>query len=122
MGGAVIGMWIIVATKSRTGYVFIVPNSFVHSVMYFYYALSVWKIKVPFKYMLTRLQMVQFCIGALLGAVELYYWECGTFGDHLSLCWNTAYVPSLLLLFALFYRKTYAKERSQRHNKVDTGI
>eukprot|EP00484_Ammonia_sp_Unknown_P020923 CAMPEP_0197030512 /NCGR_PEP_ID=MMETSP1384-20130603/9736_1 /TAXON_ID=29189 /ORGANISM="Ammonia sp." /LENGTH=210 /DNA_ID=CAMNT_0042459885 /DNA_START=22 /DNA_END=651 /DNA_ORIENTATION=+ len=40
--GAVLSMWIIITTHSHTGYIFVIPNSFIHSIMYFYYALSVW--------------------------------------------------------------------------------
>jgi len=111
--GAVIGMWIIVATKSHTGYVFVIPNSFIHSIMYFYYALSVWKIRIPFKYILTRMQIIQFCVGVLLGFIEYYHWECLLFSDRASLLWNTFYIPILLLLFLAFYRKTYRSKKSK---------
>ena len=113
--GAVMGMWLIVATKSHTGYVFIIPNSFIHSIMYFYYALSVWKIKMPFKYILTRMQIIQFVAGLLQGMVEAYHWECSLFADKLSLCWNYFYVSMLLVLFLVFYRDTY------RHKKTKTN-
>merc|ERR1711933_84696 len=94
--GAAIGMWIIITGHSHTGYVFVIPNSFIHSIMYFYYALSVWKIKVPFKYILTRMQIIQFCLGAFLGFGpygEYTHWYCATIGDKISLMWNTFYVP-----------------------------
>ena len=45
--GAVIGMWIVIVTKTHTSYVFVLPNSFIHSILYFYYALKVWKIPFP---------------------------------------------------------------------------
>merc|ERR1712013_406014 len=109
--GAVLGMWLIVATQSRTAYVFVVPNSFIHSIMYFYYALSTLSIRVPFKWVLTQMQMIQFCVGGVLGGLELYHWQCATLPDRLSLCWNTFYVPSLLVLFMLFYKKTYTKKK-----------
>ena len=108
--GAVAGMWIIITSKSHTGYIFVVPNSFIHSIMYLYYALSVWKIKVPFKYILTRMQMIQFCIGLVLGFIELYHWKCQNFTDWISITWNALYVPTLLFLFTMFYRKTYKKD------------
>ena len=45
--GAAIGMWLVVTTRATCGYIFVVENSFIHSIMYLYYALSVWKIKIP---------------------------------------------------------------------------
>ena len=83
--------------------------------MYFYYALSVWKIRVPFKYILTRMQMIQFCIGLLLGFQEIYYWKCHSFPDKLSIMFNAFYVPSLLILFLIFYKKTYLKKKKNNN-------
>ena len=111
--GAVLGMWIIITTKSHTGYIFVVPNSFIHSIMYCYYALTVWKIKVPFKFIITRMQMIQFCCCLCLGVIEYYHWNCLKFADKLSLLWNSFYVPSLLLLFNIFYRKSYGKKKKK---------
>ena len=45
--GAVIGMWGITVTKSSAGYLFIVQNSFIHTIMYTYYAFSVIGYKFP---------------------------------------------------------------------------
>merc|ERR1711997_735837 len=82
--------------------------------MYFYYALSVYKIKVPFKYILTRMQMIQSCVGLILGFVEIYHWKCLKFPDRVSLIWNSIYVPSLLFLFMLFYSKTYRSKSPKK--------
>eukprot|EP00483_Globobulimina_turgida_P007971 UN07987 len=79
--GAVIGMWLIITTRSTCGYIFVVENSFIHSIMYFYYALSVWKIKTPFKFIITMLQMIQFISGMSLGINQfVFFGECLTVG------------------------------------------
>ena len=47
--GAVIGMWSITVTKASVGYLFVVQNSFIHTIMYTYYAASVIGYKFPVK-------------------------------------------------------------------------
>lgn len=111
--GAAIGMWIIITGHTHTGFVFVIPNSFIHSIMYFYYALSVWKIKVPFKYILTGMQMFQFGFCALLGFNEWWHWDCLRFADHAAMLFHWIYVPILWVMFALFYRKTYQSKKTK---------
>eukprot|EP01083_Nonionella_stella_P074179 201086_1 len=111
--GAVMSMWIVVATKSHTAYCFVIPNSFIHSFMYTYYALSAWKckIKIRFKHMLTRMQISQFCISLAFGFIEVYHWQCIKIHDKISIIFNAIYVPILLLLFTQFYANTYRQKR-----------
>ena len=45
--GAVIAMWGITVTKSAGGYVFVIENSFIHTIMYTYYASSVIGYRFP---------------------------------------------------------------------------
>ena len=109
--GAVIGMWFVITTRSTCGYIFVVENSFIHSIMYLYYALSVWKIKIPFKFMITILQMIQFISGMSLGIVQLvFFGECLTTGDVMTIIYHELYVGTLFVLFRGFYKKTYIKK------------
>jgi len=109
--GAVIGMWLVVTTKSTCGYIFVVENSFIHSIMYLYYALTVWKIRVPFKFVITMLQMIQFVSGMSLGIVQLlFFGECLSVGDKVTIWYHEIYVGALFILFRQFYQKTYTKK------------
>lgn len=45
--GAVIAMWGITVTQSAGGYIFVIENSFIHTIMYTYYASSVIGYRFP---------------------------------------------------------------------------
>jgi hypothetical protein len=105
--GAVIGLWIIICSKSTAGYIFMVLNSFIHTIMYAYYALTVWKIKVPCKFVITILQMIQFVSGLSLGSFQLWTYDCLTPSDRFCISYHLAYVSVLFWLFRRFYSKTY---------------
>merc|ERR1712154_28414 len=95
-----IGLWICLTTRATCSYIFVVENSFIHSIMYLYYALSVWKIKIPFKFIITMLQMVQFVSGMSLGIVQLlWFGECLTVGDRITIWYHEIYVGLLFILF-----------------------
>eukprot|EP01084_Bolivina_argentea_P025917 48186_1 len=53
--GAVLGMWGIMVTSSTGGYIFMVENSFIHTIMYFYYAMSCINIRMPGKSIITQM-------------------------------------------------------------------
>ena len=109
--GAVVGMWLVITSRSTCGYIFVVFNSFIHSIMYLYYALTVWKIRIPFKSIITMLQMVQFVTGMSLGIVQwVFYGECLTVGDRIVICYHEIYVGCLFILFKLFFNKAYSKK------------
>ena len=113
--GAVIGMWWVITTRSTCGYIFVVFNSFIHSIMYLYYALTTWKIRIPFKSIITMLQMTQFVTGMSLGIVQLiFFGECLTFGDRITIWYHEIYVGSLFILFRLFFKKTYSKKNKKK--------
>jgi len=57
--GAVLAMFLILITKSTGGYLFIILNSFIHGIMYFYYAMSTLGFSFNAKFLITSLQMLQ---------------------------------------------------------------
>jgi len=80
-------------------------NSCVHVVMYTYYFASTLKIKIPFKSMVTMMQMIQFC-AMLTQALYNIYGCPGVYPTWI--CWILAvYMVSLLILFGNFYQKSY---------------
>lgn len=123
--GAILCMWSGVRYMSPPIWIFVVFNSFIHSIMYFYFSLSCLKIRLPkwFKQSLTSLQITQFILGGSLAAFHLFvkYFEHNTGKFHsciatpetaLALYVNVFYLLPLTLLFGLFYVDSYKKKKS----------
>jgi len=109
--GAVIGMWLAVVSRCTIGYLFVVENSFIHTIMYAYYAAAGVGISVPFKFIITILQILQFVSGLTIGVVQtLVNSSCLTSADLFSFCYLESYVLCLLVLFVQFYQRTYRKK------------
>ena len=107
--GAVIVMGMGAHYKAQSIWIFMMWNSFVHTIMYLYYALATLKVKINGKYMLTGLQIGQLVTG-LVGA---WYYVLFTKMENIHL-WgcimNLVYVKGLIFLFSDFYSKTYRKK------------
>ena len=100
--------------QSTGAYIFIILNSFIHSLMYFYYACSVLKIKIPFKHILTQMQMIQFVVGNSVAVLQVYFFgDYITMGDKICIWYHVGYTAVLFILFSRFYKKTYKKSKQQ---------
>jgi len=109
--GAVIGMWFCLATKSTGGYIFVVENTFIHTIMYFYYAISILGYKPSFKYIITMLQMTQFAVGNSIAVLQiLVYRNCMAWEDKATIIYHVIYTTILFLLFQKFYKNSYGKK------------
>lgn len=64
--GAMLCMWAGMRYMSAPIWMFVLINSFIHSLMYFYYTLTAFNIRVPtpIKRSLTTMQITQFLVGA----------------------------------------------------------
>ncbi|KAK7397601.1 hypothetical protein QQX98_013035 [Neonectria punicea] len=64
--GAMLSMWAGIRYMSAPIWMFVLINSFIHSLMYFYYTLTAFSIRVPtpIKRTLTSMQITQFLVGA----------------------------------------------------------
>lgn len=122
--GAIICCWMLTTCGSHLPWIFVVLNSFIHTLMYFYYLLMTVKIKVPriLKQSITRMQMVQFVTGTFIVVVHVLYgqiWderaEMRVF-QYVSLIGNVGYVAVLFVLFKRFERKTYAVTKKEKIN------
>ena len=103
-------MWMVMVTKCTGGYLFIVLNSFIHSIMYFYYAMSSINIKLPGKKMITILQMTQFMVGNSIAIIQIYnYSYCMTKTDIFTIVYHIIYTSILFVMFRVFYKKSYKK-------------
>lgn len=122
--GAILCMWSGIRFMSSPIWIFVVFNSFIHSLMYGYFSLSCLKIRVPnwFKQSLTSLQITQFVIGGSLAVVHLFvkYYDylSGTYNScvatseqALAVYMNVFYLAPLTLLFAAFYVESYKNKR-----------
>jgi elongation of very long chain fatty acids protein 4 len=86
-------------------YYTIVANSFVHLVMYFYYLVASFGIKVTWGKYVTQMQMVQF-VTMNLQALTILFRPCAY--PHPVTWFYLVYILSLLGLFASFYVRRWA--------------
>lgn len=85
-------------------------NSFIHVVMYGYYAMAALKIECPWKKNITQMQMAQF---AIVGLQSLYVLYVGTM--HWTVPALQLFVmTNMLVLFYRFFRKAYAKDNIKK--------
>ena len=106
-------MWLVLVTQSTGGWIFVVENSFIHTIMYFYYAMSSINIKIPGKFIITQAQMIQFVIGNSFALIQIFgYGQCMRWEDKATIWYHIIYTSLLLLLFRQFYQKTYKKKKS----------
>ncbi|ODV81039.1 fatty acid elongation protein-like protein [Suhomyces tanzawaensis NRRL Y-17324] len=125
--GAMMCMWAGIRFQSPPIWIFVVFNSFIHSLMYFYFSLSCLHIRVPniFKRLLTTLQITQFVIGGSIAILHAFVWiiDTSTSGEleliscisnpdqALSILINVAYLTPLTMLFGAFYIDSYLKRK-----------
>ncbi|EPR79161.1 Fatty acid elongase [Spraguea lophii 42_110] len=111
--GAIIATWLLCVSYSHLSWIFVVLNSFVHLIMYFYYFLATLGIKVRIKKIITTMQMVQFVSGIIMLLGHFYIASPFKGDQHtqkmqvIALIFNTSYALVLLMLFRLFFKKTY---------------
>ncbi len=135
--GSIIGMWIMTTTHAPAGWIFVLFNSFIHTVMYFYYTLTCFGFRPAWKKFLTSMQITQFLVGNPLGLVYAFLPGCfpheiippenivgkflGSQARSLYACLivNTVFIGSLIVLFTDFSRKTYGKPKDTEPVKVE---
>ena len=131
-------------THAPAGWIFVLFNSFIHTVMYFYYTLTCLGYRPSWKRILTTMQIVQFCVGNPLGLIYALLPDClpleiippenivgkllGSQIRSLYACLfiNTFFISSLVILFTDFSRKTYGtddkKAQSPKATKTEAGV
>ncbi|ORZ27060.1 ELO family [Lobosporangium transversale] len=108
--GAIITMYLGYNYRAHPIWIFTTFNSFVHTIMYAYYAATSVGLKPPGKKYLTSMQITQFWTGS---ALALWY-EIGAPegcfsnpGSRFAIWANLSYVFPLTFLFLAFARKMY---------------
>lgn len=96
-------------------------NSFIHVLMYGYYALALLKIRCPWKRYLTQAQLLQFTLVVIYSFFSGLMWPKEERQPKHYLClviqiWEMA---SLFALFSFFYMKAYGKKKNAKAEKDD---
>ena len=71
--GAVLTMFLLYKAGTIGVWIFVIFNSFIHTIMYFYYALTTMGINPPGKQMITSAQITQFLIGTVSAPKSFVY-------------------------------------------------
>jgi len=99
----------------------ILLNLYVHTIMYFYYSMSVLRVKMPWKRIVTISQIIQFILD-LIGcytawAAYNFYGRCS--GHNRGAIVGIFVLTSYLYLFVDFYDETYKKKKKNQITKTD---
>ncbi|KAG0036969.1 hypothetical protein BGZ82_003390 [Podila clonocystis] len=108
--GAIITMYLGFNYRAHPIWIFTTFNSFIHTIMYCYYAATSIGLKPPGKKYLTSMQITQFWTGTSLALWYEIGAPAGCFvnpGSRFAIWATLAYVAPLIYLFTAFARKMY---------------
>ncbi|GAA5799684.1 ELO family [Helicostylum pulchrum] len=118
--GAMITMWSGIRYQAQPIWIFVVFNSFIHSIMYMYYAMTSIGLHPPGKRYLTSMQISQFLVGCSTAISYTIVPNClKTPGQQFAVAVNVAYLLPLTYLFVDFARKTYGKRKAANTKKSE---
>eukprot|EP01083_Nonionella_stella_P112619 331515_1 len=107
--------WGQMVDSTGVQWVVILLNLFVHTIMYWYYAMSALKIKMPWKKIVTISQILQFVLDLIAcytaWAIHNFYGRC--FGTNRAGIVGIFILMSYLYLFVDFYDATYNKKKKK---------
>ncbi|OAG31106.1 hypothetical protein NEDG_01880 [Nematocida displodere] len=115
--GAIVACWLVSLSQTYCGWIWVVLNSFIHSLMYLYYAGTVLGIRPPFKRAITFMQIAQFFVGIIFGFLYISNPKSFSsdptikFYQYSAIVFNMVYVVILIALFLNFERRTYREKR-----------
>ncbi|KAI9179226.1 hypothetical protein H9P43_005889 [Blastocladiella emersonii ATCC 22665] len=128
--GAILCMHVNYYTASTPVVFFVIFNSFIHTIMYLYYALTTAGISPPGKKYLTRMQISQFVVGMSMAlsflVLEAVHGEGSCLKNRqwnrFAILFNVAYLIPLTYLFVDFMWRTYGRSRpAATKPKADGG-
>lgn len=108
--GIVILLWGLVVTANPCGFVMLVLNSFIHTIMYTYYTFAAIGYSSPLKHYLTQAQLLQFIFGIAITFPLHFREKCISQSQKFVLAGVHAYVGVLIVLFGIFYIESYTKK------------
>ncbi|KAF9179866.1 hypothetical protein BGZ51_006470 [Haplosporangium sp. Z 767] len=116
--GAMITMWSGINYQATPIWIFVVFNSFIHTVMYAYYAFTSIGFHPPGKKYLTSMQITQFLVGITIAVSYLFVPGCiRTPGAQMAVWINVGYLFPLTYLFVDFAKRTYSKRAAVASQK-----
>jgi elongation of very long chain fatty acids protein 4 len=90
-------------------------NSWIHVMMYSYYALALLRIRCPWKRFLTMAQLIQFLSVLIYTVFSFHYLKDSvTWAQQTAWIVQTTEMVSLFVLFLHFYKKAYSKKKAHR--------
>mmetsp|Transcript_10511 Transcript_10511/g.15790 ORF Transcript_10511/g.15790 Transcript_10511/m.15790 type:complete len:288 (+) Transcript_10511:39-902(+) len=105
--------WAQLLDSTGVQWVVIVLNLFVHTIMYFYYAMAALKIKMPWKRIVTITQIVQFILDLaacyIAWGLHSFWGRC--FGTNRAGVVGVFVLTSYLYLFVDFYQTAYHSKK-----------
>ncbi|KAG0244875.1 ELO family [Mortierella sp. GBAus27b] len=120
--GAIITMYLGFNYRAHPIWIFTTFNSFVHTIMYAYYAATSIGLKPPGKKYITSMQITQFWTGTVLAFWYMLAAPKGCFtdaGSRFAIASVLAYVFPLIYLFTMFARTTYGNRNKARTSEAD---
>jgi hypothetical protein len=115
--GVILCMYVLVRTRGMPTFIIVILNSFIHTIMYFYYAVTCLGIRVPGKQYLTSLQILQFLVGTVGAGTYIGVQGCMNDLQKAATAFNIAYVLVLIYLFNDFAKRTYGTPKSVTNGK-----
>ncbi|KAF9364915.1 hypothetical protein BGX34_012087 [Mortierella sp. NVP85] len=115
--GAIITMYLGYNYRAHPIWIFTTFNSFVHTIMYAYYAATSVGLKPPGKKYITTMQITQFWTGTVLAFWYALFAPKGCFtspGSRFAIWSVLAYVFPLIYLFTTFARTTYGNRNKSK--------
>jgi len=111
--------WGQLVDSTGVQWIVIVLNLWVHTVMYFYYAMAALKVRMPWKRCVTIFQIVQFVadLAACYTAWAFHNWYGMCYGTNRAGIVGCFILTSYLYLFVDFYQMTYKKKDGKGKGK-----
>lgn len=117
--GVIVCTWMLYMARTHTMWIFVLFNSFVHTIMYFYYCLATLRIPTKFKKTITYMQITQFVMGFVLFSAFIFFGDVFSRDpalrsfQYVAAVSNIFYVGVLLFMFQEFAKKTYAPRKEK---------
>jgi len=117
-GGIVSCMWAFLKFKNEAAFITMTLNASIHTIMYAYFALSIYVKKIPGKFLITSSQLIQFWSGLWSSSFQ-FSLPCFDSIKHrfTSLVWMHVYCWFLVVLFLNFFIRSYMAPRKKQKSK-----
>jgi hypothetical protein len=129
--GSILSLWTMCVSRIPGMWIFTFLNSFIHTLMYYYFTLTCLGYRPTWKRHLTSMQITQFLVGNVFGIAYLIIPNCHNwdsnfrenvlqhrvFGTYFAsivftFLFNFFFVGGLILLFNDFARRTYGQKKA----------